>query len=340
MKRKHVGRQTVVMERPVYWTGAYSIGCTREKEGPLSPYFDEIAPDARWGEESFEKAEQKFFRTAAEKAIAKAGRHKNEMDFLIGGDLLNQIISASFSARELSIPFFGIYGACSSMAESMTLGSMLVDGGFAEHIICATSSHFATAERQFRMPLELGTPQTPTSQNTATAAGAAVLSRQAQSERDARICAATVGNVVDLGVTDSTNMGAAMAPAAAETILTHLEERGYRPGDYDAIITGDLGTLGSELLLDLSRQCGVELAGVHQDCGVMIYKGMKGMHCGGSGCGCGASTLAGYYWRQLRSGKIHHILFVATGALLSPTSVMQGESIPCIAHAVEIEGGR
>jgi len=337
MNTKHRGSQTVVFANPVYIVGRGCIGGVLEGQGPLGQHYDEITPDALWGEDSFEKAEKKFFFESVKKAIEKAQMGIKDMDFLVGGDLLNQIISAGFSARDLDIPFFGIYGACSSMSESLILGSMILDGGFGENVVCATSSHFATAERQFRFPLELGTPKPPTGQNTATAAGASVLSIQKREGPQLVITAATVGNVVDLGITDANNMGAAMAPAAAETILTHFEDLSVGPETYDMIATGDLGTFGSDLLLDLAGQCGVDLSKVHVDCGAILYKGLKKVNCGASGCGCGASVLNGYILDEMMAGRLHRVLFVATGALQSPTTAQQGESIPGIAHGVVIE---
>jgi stage V sporulation protein AD len=220
------------------------------------------------------------------------------------------------------------------MTESLAIGSMLIDGGFAENILCATSSHFATAERQFRFPLELGTPKPPTGQDTVTGAGATILSTD-----KSKMCvtAATIGRVIDFGIPDANNMGAAMAPAAVETILTHLEKRGASPSDFDVIVTGDLGIFGSEMLIDLAGRCGVHLESVHQDCGKLIFAGMKNKHCGASGCGCCASVLNGYFLKRMVKGEYRRLLVIATGALMSTTSVQQGESIPCIAHAVEIE---
>lgn len=337
MTKKRLGAQTVVFENPVYISGSGSVAGAEEGQGPLKNYFDVIAPDALWGEDTFEKAEKKIFKTAVEEALKSANVTEKDVDFLVGGDLLNQIISAGYSARDLGIPFFGIYGACSSMSESLLLGSMMVDGGFGERILCATSSHFATAERQFRYPLELGTPMTPTSQCTATAAGATLLTKEPIGYDCPVITKATAGTVVDLGITDANNMGAAMAPSALETIATHLEDIGQDADYYDAIFTGDLGTFGTSLLLEMGEKVGLKLGGIHQDCGILLFDGMKEKHCGASGCGCSASVLNGYLLSCLKEGKYNRILFVATGALLSTTSVQQGESIPGVAHAIAIE---
>lgn len=334
---KHLGDRSVKFEQPVWIIGKGSVAGQEEARGPLRECFDLIAEDGLLGEKTFEKAEKRLFAMAVQRALEGAGCSPGDMDFLVGEDLLNQIISASYNARDLSIPYFGIYGACSSMAESLTLGAMMVDGGFAGKVLCATSSHFATAERQFRFPLELGTPQTPTAQNTVTGAGATILSATPAYGSRCYLSGATVGTVVDMGITDANNMGAAMAGAALETIGTHLEDFKRTPKDYDAIVTGDLGTFGTELLLDMAKRCGIDIERVHRDCGVMIFEGVEGKKCGGSGCGCGGSVLNGYFLRSLEEGKMKRILFVATGALLSTTSVQQGESIPGVAHGVVIE---
>ncbi len=333
-----MGKKTVRFDNPPIIASSAAIAGKAEKDGPLGNTFDIVFDDELWGEKTYELAERKMFFTALKTAIKKAGIQKEDISYLFGGDLLNQIISSSFSARDIEIPFFGLYGACSTMAETLILGSMLIDGGFAKYIACATSSHFATAERQYRKPLELGTPKTPTSQSTVTAAGSSILS----SARDTgcpSITFATTGKVIDMGITDVNNMGAAMAPAAADTILSHLEETQRKPDYYDKIITGDLGTFGTELLIHLASEAGYDLSANHADCGVLIYQGDEKMKCGGSGCGCGASLLNGYFINEMRSEKIKRILFVATGALHSPTSFLQGEDIPAIAHAVSIEMG-
>ncbi len=334
---KRVGPRTVRFEKPPILLSAASAAGKSEREGPYGAEFDIAVEDDLWGEKTYEKAERKLLVKAAEAAIARAGLKTDDISYMLAGDLLNQIISSGFAARQLGLPFIGLYGACSTMSESLMVGSMIVDGGFADYLLCATGSHFATAERQFRMPLELGTPKTPTSQNTATASGAVVLS----SVRDAAYPAvthATTGRVVDFGVNDVNNMGAAMAPAAAETILSHLQETGRTPDYYDHIITGDLGTFGSQLLGEMASTAGTPLPN-HLDCGAMIYAGNALMHCGGSGCGCGASMLTGHFYKRMMEGAVKRVLFVATGALHSPTSALQGESVPSIAHAIAIEMG-
>lgn len=333
--QKNLSEGTMVLARPVYVRGKGSAVGQEEAKGPLGKYFDLYAEDAKWGEKTFEFAEKKFFLSACKRAIEDAGLSTGEVDLLLGGDLLNQIITASYSARDLGIPFLGVYGACSGMAESLAAASMLLDGGFGRNILCAASSHFATAERQFRFPLELGTPKPPTGQDTVTGAGATVLSTEGPGRVAVR--ALTIGRCVDYGIADANNMGAAMAPAAVQSILTHLENRGATPRDYDAIFTGDLGIFGSRLFVEMARQCGAELAGVHKDCGSMIYAGMKNKRCGASGCGCCAVVLNGFILRQLEKGVYRRVLFAATGAMMSTTSVQQGESIPGIAHVVELE---
>ncbi len=332
-----LGPRTVQFSSPPNILSSISVAGKAEKKGPYGLSFDITFDDDLWGEKTYELAERKMLQKAVETAIEKASLKPNDIQYLFGGDLLNQIISSGFAARELAIPFIGLYGACSTMAESLMLGAMAVDGGFAQYAICATSSHFATAERQFRYPLELGTPKTPTSQNTVSASGAALLTSLRGNYP--AVTHATTGRVVDMGINDVNNMGAAMAPAAAETIICHLDETQRKDDYYDAVITGDLGTFGSELLMKLTRDAGHDLTAVHKDCGAMIYEGDPQAHCGGSGCGCGASMLNGYFLNEMRGGRLNKILFVATGALHSPTSALQGESIPSIAHAVSIEMG-
>jgi len=333
---KRLGERTVRFKNGVYIKGCASIVEKTEEKGPFGEYFDVVMSDDLWEEESWEKTERKMFRTAVDIASAKAGVELKDIRYLLGGDLLNQIISASFSARDLSLPFIGLYGACSTMSESLMIGGMLIDGGFADWVACATSSHFATAERQYRFPLELGTPKTPTSQRTVTGAGACILAESGE-RNDPKVTMCTAGKVIDFGVKDANNMGAAMAPAAAETLITHFEETDRKPEDYDMIITGDLGTFGSEVLKDLMKDRNIRIDDNYRDCGADIYRGLKDIKCGGSGCGCGAVMLSAYYIRKMMEGEISRILFTATGALLSPTSSQQGESIPSIAHAVAIE---
>lgn len=317
--------------------GFAGVGGKAEGESPAASDFDITVTDDMWGEKSFELAERKMFLTAVYKALSNASLSQKDITLLLGGDLLNQIISASFAARELSCAFLGLYGACSTMAESLLLAGALVNAGYVGQVAAATSSHFATAERQFRMPLELGTPKTPTAQLTATAAGCAIVREHKAEDRPALTCA-TMGRVIDYGITDASNMGAAMMPAALETLVTHLEETKRPESYYDLIVTGDLGTFGASLMQEEGRRHGLTFKN-YTDCGAELYKGRPEIYCGASGCGCSALMLCGYYLKRMMAGEIGKLLFIATGALMSPTSTLQGESIPAVAHAVAIERG-
>lgn len=333
---KRTGHRTVKFASPPSIISYSSVAGPNEKKGPYGDAFDLTIDDDMWGEKTYEFAERKMLTHVAEESLKKAGLTPDDVSYMIGGDLLNQIISSGFAARTLGIPFIGLYGACSTMSESLMIGAMLTDGGYSDYALCCTSSHFATAERQFRNPLELGTPKTPTSQNTITGAGAVVISPD-RGETLPAITYATTGRVIDMGVNDVNNLGAAMAPAAAETIISHLEDTDRGSDYYDCIITGDLGTFGSELLLHLASDSGYDLSAIHRDCGALIYGGNKNMMCGGSGCGCSAVMLCGYFLNEMKKGKINRILFAATGALHSPTSMLQKETIPSVSHAVAIE---
>ncbi|MDR0840335.1 MAG: stage V sporulation protein AD [Christensenellaceae bacterium] len=341
MKSKGIGKQTLVFTAPPHIVSAAAIVGDVEGEGPLADYFDVVLQDDIWGEESWEKAERKMFEHAVRCALDKAELTPAKLDCLLGGDLLNQIISANFAARELQTPFLGLYGACSTMAESLLIGSMLVDGGYAACVACAATSHFSTAERQYRQPLEMGGQTTPTAQRTVTGAGCSIVTDSAYAGKrvfnHVHIPAATIGRVVDLGITDAANMGAAMAPAAADTLCVHLGDTGRGLDAYDLIVTGDLGTFGSEMFLSLCGDRGLDVAGRHFDCGCAIFGLDQKVDCGGSGCGCSASVLNAYLLRRLEAGELQRILFMATGALLSTTSGMQNDSIPGIAHGVVLE---
>ena len=328
------GAQTLVFEsKPVILSRA-AIGGKKEGEGPLAAHFDFLGKDAKLGQKTFEKAESKLQELALDTAKRKLGISYEDIDVLFAGDLLNQCISSSFAARGTSIPFLGLYGACSTMAESLLLAAAFVDAGFADTAAALTSSHFASAERQYRYPLELGTTRPPQSQWTVTGAGGAVLA-----ERGSHIAVtgATFGKVVDFGITDVNNMGAAMAPAACDTILTHLKDTGREPDYYDLIVTGDLGALGSRIVKDLTWEKGVDIQPNHVDCGEIVYKVIEDEFQGGSGAGCSAVVLNSYIYDKLKRREINRVLFAATGALLSTVSSGQGESIPCICHAVSIE---
>lgn len=335
MAIKRTGSQTIAFENPPWVIAEASVVGKKEGEGPLAQGFDEIIPDDLYGEDSWEKAESKLQNTAIQKAITKAGIPANSINYIFAGDLLNQCGGSHYAIRGLDIPFFGLYGACSTMAESIMLSSMTIDGGFADYVVAATSSHFCSAEKQFRFPLEYGGQRPMSAQWTVTGAGSLVLGAQGSG---VCITHATTGKIVDLGVKDGNNMGAAMAPAAADTIAAHFSDTGFKPSDYDFIVTGDLGSVGSSILIDLLLDQGLNIEANHQDCGCLIFDNKKqDTHAGASGCGCSAAVLSAYFLPELKEGRINKILFVATGALMSPLSLLQGESIPCIAHAVTIE---
>ena len=342
--RNHCGKRTLLFPSAPRVIASASIVSAMEGQGPLGKKFDLILEDDTWGEDSFERAECRMFETAVRMAIQKTGLNPDDFDCLLGGDLLNQIITANYAARQLNIPFLGLYGACSTMAESLLLGSVLVEGGFVGRAACVASSHFSTAERQYRYPLEMGTTVTETAQHTVTGAGCVLLS-DAEGARDVfrhiRITCGTIGRVVDLGITDASNMGAAMAPAACDTIITHLKDLGRTPEDYDLIVTGDLGKLGRALLVKLLEQKSIKVDEKKLfDCGCEIFAPEQDTHCGGSGCGCAASMLCAHILPRIAQGELSRVLFLATGALLSPTSSMQGETIPGVAHAVVLEHRR
>lgn len=319
----------------------------KEGHGPLREYFDKICRDDTLGLESWEKAESRMFESAVRVALAKIGKQSDDINCLLGGDLLNQIISAGFAAREIRAPFIGLYGACSTISEGLMVGGMLVDGGFADLLACAASSHFSSAERQYRYPLEMGVQAVPTSQRTVTGAGSIIIkdSRKMGKNGDDTdylfknivITGGTMGSVEDFGITDANNMGAAMAPAASKTICTHFKDHSSSPDDYDRIITGDLGSFGTDMLYELCQKEGYDLRGKHDDCGKLMFREDQNVHCGASGCGCAATIFSSYFLPKIDSGEYKKVLFLATGALLSPVSSMQGESIPSIAHAVVVE---
>ena len=318
---------------PAVVSYASAVG-KKEGEGPLGKRFDQIFPDTKMGESTWEKAESAFQKAACGKALEKAGLSAGALDLLLAGDLLNQCIGTTYAARETAAPFFGLYGACSTMAESLALAGMLLDGGFGRFACAVTSSHFCTAERQYRTPLEYGGQRTPTAQWTATASGAVLLGRQGAGPFLTHV---TVGVVTDWGIKDANNMGAAMAPAAYETIRAHLADTGRVPEQYDLILTGDLGQLGAQLVRELFRRDGVELGENYNDCGVMLYDlKRQDVHCGGSGCGCSAAVLTGLILDEMAAGRWKRVLFCGTGALHSPVALGQGESIPGICHAVAI----
>lgn len=330
---RRIGK-TAVMDKTICVAGTGTVAGPVEGEGPFGRLIDQLLEDDTWGEGSWEKAETKMFYEAVRIAVGRSQMEPEQIGYLLGGDLLNQLIASSFAARNMDFPFIGLYGACSTMAESLAIGSMLIDGGFASSVACCASSHFSTAERQFRLPLEMGAQRPPVSQRTVTGAGATVV---AEGGRGARVTHATMGRVIDLGIRDANNMGAAMAPAAADTILAHLHDTQTRPEDYDMILTGDLGMFGRDILNDRLKEQGVDATKVLDDCGCMMFFEEQDAHMGGSGCACSAVVLNSSIIPMLQRGELKRVLFVATGALLSTVSSMQGESIPSVAHAVRLE---
>lgn len=396
MAEKKLGKQTVKFERCPYVISAAAVGGKKEGEGPLKTWFDRLLDDDMYGEKTWEKAESKMLKEAMLIALQKSGKEKKDIDLVLSGDLLNQLMSSSFMARDLHLPFLGLYGACSTMTESLLMGSMLTDGGFAHNIIVGASSHFCTAERQFRMPVEHGNQRPPSAQWTATAAGAMIVSEQpadlsavghvngispvngkeeakgaeienaveiekaavenaaenqgncgsmgketACLQKNIRVDCGTIGKVIDAGITDANQMGAAMAPAAVDTLLNHLEETGRALDYYDLVLTGDLGYIGKDIASDLLIDAGLPAASVKQrydDCGTMLYyREEQDVHGGGSGCGCSACVFSGNIIQRMQTGKLNRVLLISTGAMLSTISPFQGESIPGIAHAVALE---
>ena len=333
MENTKLGRQTFQPGQPPVIIGFGSAAGNKESSGPLGRHFDHTCKDDKFGAKTWEQAESAMQGLALDAALKRAGLHTPDLDLMLAGDLLNQCIGSGYAARAADVPFLGLYGACSTMGESLALASLLLSGGYGTYAAAVTSSHFCSAERQYRTPLEYGGQRTPTSQWTATAAGAAVLAREGPGPYITHV---TVGKIVDKGVTDTNNMGAAMAPAAFDTIISHFNDTGRSPGSYDMIFTGDLGTLGSELLVELLRKSGIQVKN-HGDCGAMLFDiKNQDVHCGGSGCGCCASVLTGYILNNLKAKTWKNILFCPTGALHSPTSAFQGESIPGICHAIAI----
>ena len=332
---KKIGSQTFKLNNPVTILETSSIVGKKEAAGPLAKFFDVCLEDEFFGEKTWEKAESKMIKTSIETVLKKSNLSVSSIDFLFAGDLLNQCISSSFGIRDFEIPFLGIFGACSTFVEGLILGSMLLDGGFGNYSVAATSSHFCSAEKQFRFPLELGNQRPPTSQWTVTGSASAVLAKDGVGPFITHV---TPGKIVDKGIKDANNMGSAMAPAALSTILTHLKDTGRNPTYYDAIVTGDLGYIGKDIVLELSKAEGYQLNSVYDDCGVLMFdKENQDTHSGGSGCACCGTVFSGYFFKQLKEKKIKKMLLVATGALMNSTSTQQGESIPGIAHAVSIE---
>lgn len=346
-------KQTLEFHEKPYILSGYSIGGEKEGKGPLREWFDHCLDDDTYGENTWEKAESKMLKTSITECIRRADKDVDDIGAILSGDLLNQLMSSSFMARDLRIPFLGIYGACSTMTESLMLGAVLTDGRYSDNVVVGASSHYCTAERQFRMPLEHGNQRPPSAQWTATASGAMLLSGKSGIEetfadkegnirelKKVRIESGTIGKVIDAGVRDANQMGSAMAPAAVDTILNHLQDTGRGFDYYDAVFTGDLGHIGKSIVKDLLSDAGIDkgkLESIYDDCGTMIYEKKQDVHSGGSGCGCSASVFAGYVYKKMKRGDIKRALIVSTGALLSTISPFQGESIPGIAHAISIE---
>lgn len=338
MAKYKQGRQSFLLPDPPAITHWASIAGKKESEGPLSHTFDVTSQDTYFGQKTWEQAEKHMQELALDTLASKAGMQKSDFDLIFSGDLLNQCIGSSFTLRNMNIPHLGLYGACSTMSESLLLASMSVGGGFADKVVAMTSSHFASSERQYRFPLGYGGQRTPTAQWTVTGSGAALV---CTSGKGPKIQSCTIGTVTDLGIKDANNMGAAMAPAAFQTIRAHFDDLKTGPEDFDLIVTGDLGQLGKEMLLELAKRDGMSLGGKLTDCGTLVFDNTKqDVHSGGSGCGCSAITLCGELLNKLNSGKLKKILFCGTGALLSPTSTQQGLPIPGVCHAVCITGGR
>ncbi len=358
MKERHVGMRTFQFPTKPIISGAAAVVGVKEGKGPQAQWFDKILQEDYYNEKTFEKAESKMLKNSISMAIENACLKKNIIDAMLTGDLLNQLMSSSYMARDVGIPYLGIYGACSTMTESLLLASVLVDGGYCKHTVAGASSHFATAERQFRMPLEHGNQRPPQAQWTATAAGAVTVSSPDEylSNHNSntipltntlRVTHGTVGRVIDPGITDSNFMGGAMAPAAFDTIRVHLTDLGRTSSDYDLILTGDLGIAGKKILQDLAMKKSHNdslpnsvfkgFKKVYDDCGAIMYFSEQDTHSGGSGCGCSASIFCGRIVKEMRAGKYKRVMLVSTGALMSTISKQQGETIPGIAHAVTVE---
>lgn len=331
------GKQSIVFEKDVFINATAAYVGKRESEGPLKDYFQCVLKDDLMKEKSYELAERKMQKMTVEKLLSETGKDVSEFDCILGGDLQNQIFATSFCAREFDVPFLGLYGACSTFGEGLCVGGAFVDGGNFKNAIVVTSSHFSSAERNYRFPLELGNQRTPLSQWTVTAAGAVAISSEKYTDFAPKITAVTIGRVVDFGVTDANNMGAAMAPAAADTIKTHFSDLSRSPNYYDAIYTGDLGIFGHELCAHLLSESGITMPKTFSDCGKIIFSEEQKVYMGGSGAGCSSAVFSAYLFELMRRNELKKLLLVPTGALLNKDSPLQKQSIPGIAHAVAIE---
>ena len=333
-----LGRQSVRFTTPVYLVNSASVVGKKEGEGPLGDLFDVVITDDKDGFNTWEEAESALQRDAVTTLLQKSGARIENIRYLFAGDLLGQSIASTFGLMSFELPYIGLYGACSTCGLSLSIGSMALAGGFAENVICVTSSHFASAEKEFRFPLSYGNQRPLSATWTVTGSGAFLLSSKKENGVRAVITGITTGKIVDYGVKDSMNMGACMAPAAAEIIMQHMKDFNAKPQDYDRIITGDLGIVGQEILIDLLLQKGINIEKQHMDCGIEIYDGeTQDTHSGGSGCGCSAVVLSAYILRKIEEGIWKKVLFIPTGALLSKTSFNEGQSVPGVAHAVILE---
>lgn len=333
MKTKKTGKQTYAFGNPPVIASSFAIGGEKESEGPLSSALDETVADNLWGEKSWEKAESKFLQQAILGALNKLSLAPKDVDLMFAGDLLNQCTATNYGIRVFSIPFIGMFGACSTMGLTMMQAAIAIDGGFADRAVCATSSHFCSAERQFRFPLAYGGQRPPSAQWTVTGSASVVLS-SSEMASGVRVCAATPGKIIDRGVTDANNMGAAMAPAAIDTLCAHFTDTNTTPADYDAIFTGDLGSVGKSIVIDGLAEKGFDLSQNYNDCGCVIFGEDQDVHAGGSGCACSGVTLCSHILPKMKAKEWKKVLFVPTGALMSTTAVQQGESIPSVAHAL------
>ena len=334
-----LGKQSMLFQNAPCVTGYGNVVGKKEKEGPLGELFDAAVEEEMAGGDNWEEAESNLQVMAADQAVKRAGIARSDLRYLLAGDLLGQLIATSFGMKDFGVPLFGLYGACSTMGEAASLGAVLVDGGYADRVMTLTSSHFASAEKQFRFPLGYGNQRPMSATWTVTGSAALVIEDKKEKQKgDIRIKGITTGKIVDYGIKDSMNMGAAMAPAAADLIEHHLQDFGVRPEHYDRIITGDLGYVGQEILLDLLEQKGMDISRCHMDCGIEIFdRETQDTHSGGSGCACSGVTLTAYVFRKMKAGEWKRVLFVPTGALLSQVSFNEGQSVPGIAHGIVFE---
>ena len=335
MAHKRLGKSSIAFDNPPSITASSSVAGVKEGEGPLRNCYDEILNDDLYEEKTWEKAESKLQKSAVYHLLRKADMKADAVDYIFAGDLLNQCTGSHYAMKDMGIPFFGLYGACSTMAESSSLAAMAIDGGYADNCIAITSSHFCSSEKQYRFPLEYGGQRPPTSQWTVTGSGALMISSHGNGPY---ITHATTGKIIDMGISDANNMGAAMAPAAVDTITAHFKDTGFSPSDYDMIITGDLAQIGSDITRDLLCSSGFDVAKNYFDCGNLVFDAQaQDVHSGGSGCGCSAIVFCGHIMDKIKKGELERVLFVGTGALMSPLNLLQGENIPGIAHAITVQ---